>query len=83
MAYDPRGERDHGGQGRGGGGRDGGGGGGYEGMTFRGRGKRESNVWKRGPVPSSEGQFREDRFQRDLVSWDQVVLVIYLPGNAL
>jgi len=56
MAYDPRGERDHGG--RGGGGRDGGGGGGgggYEGMTFRGRGKRESNIWICGPVASSEG----------------------------
>jgi polyadenylation factor subunit 2 len=38
MAYDPRGERDHGGQGRGGGGRDGG----YEGLPFRGRGKRTS-----------------------------------------
>jgi hypothetical protein len=45
MAYDPRGERDvGGGQGRGGGG---GGGreGGYEGLPFRGRGRRKLNLW--------------------------------------
>ncbi len=43
MAYNPRGDRDHGGQGRGGGEREGGGGG-YEGMPFRGRGKRRSSL---------------------------------------
>ena len=42
MAYDPRGERDvGGGQGRGGGAREGG----YEGLPFRGRGRRKSNFW--------------------------------------
>jgi len=42
MAYDQRGERDHGGQGGGGGGV---GGGGHEGGFGRGRGRRKLNSW--------------------------------------
>jgi hypothetical protein len=84
MAYDPRGERDHGGQGRGGGGREGGAaGGGYEGMPFRGRGKRESDFEYYGQRLRVTCRSVRTDSNETLLSLDRVMLVIYLLGNDL